>query len=600
MSFSQMPDLSPEALEHPHVVQFYADDAHLIDEVSRVLGRAIVEEQCVLVIATADHREKIARSLREQIRDFDEVIVKRRYVEYDAAELLSKFMVGGTPDPQRFRNALSPVILRAAKVAKEAPCKVVAFGEMVAVLCAQGHAEAAIELEGLWNQLAREYPFFLYCAYPMQAFRNFSEPELFLRIYCAHTGVVGGERLSSSEPKKIEAASEHLVSSSDMSSTWQEIEHRFRLFVEAVRDYAIFMLDPRGNITTWNDGAKNIKGYDSAEIIGRHFSAFYTEEDVRSRKPEMNLEIAAREGRFEDEGWRVRKDGSKFWASVVITAIRDELGHLVGFGKVTRDFTEKMQAQRALDRANQELRREILERRIAEQRLADSERSLRSLSAHLLRTQDEERKRIGRDLHDSLGQLLTAMKIGLASVKSDTQTEEAVSKCSRLADDCIREVRTISYLLYPPMLEELGLKSAIPWYLDGFAERSGIKTSFECAAEFDRLPREMELGLFRVLQEALTNVHRHSESLVANVRLRMESSSAVLEIEDAGKGIPAEVLGEAGELPRTGVGLRGMNERMRQLGGRLEVSSNGQGATLSAVVPVQVSRREGAPVSAAA
>lgn len=359
------------------------------------------------------------------------------------------------------------------------------------------------------------------------------------------------------------------------------------------------MLDPDGKVVSWNRGARRIKGYGALEIIGKNFSTFYSEEDIRSGKPEMELEVAAREGKFEDEGWRVRKDGTQFWANVIITAIRDEQGRLVGFGKVTRDMTDKMQAQRALDRANQELRKEILERRTTERRLADSERSLRSLSLHLLRTQDEERKRIGRDLHDSLGQLLTAVKLGLATIKSDKQTNEIVSRCSHLADDCIREVRTISYLLYPPMLEELGLKSAIPWYLDGFTERSGIKTSFECAADFNRLPRETELGLFRILQEALSNVHRHSESLVADVRLRMEANSAVLEIEDAGKGIRGELLEDSGELPPTGIGLRGMNERMRQLGGRLEISSNERGTMVSAIVP-QVSRRDAIPASSAA
>lgn len=386
-----------------------------------------------------------------------------------------------------------------------------------------------------------------------------------------------------------------------LGRNWQEIEDRFRLFVASVQDYAIFMLDPAGNVVSWNRGARRIKGYEASEIIGKNFSNFYPEEDVRSGKPVMELEVAAREGRFEDEGWRVRKDGSQFWANVIITAIRDESGHLVGFGKVTRDITDRMQAQRALDRLNQELRKEVLERRATERRLADSERSLRSLSLHLLRTQDEERKRIGRDLHDSLGQLLTALKLGLASIKSDSaHNTETVNRCSHLADDCIREVRTISYLLYPPMLEELGLKSAIPWYLDGFTERSGIKTSFECAADFDRLSRDAELGLFRVLQEALTNVHRHSESLVADVRLRMEADSAVLEVEDAGKGIRGELLEDSAELPPTGVGLRGMNERMRQLGGRLEISSNGQGTTVTAIVPVQVSRLDAVPASSAA
>jgi len=367
---------------------------------------------------------------------------------------------------------------------------------------------------------------------------------------------------------------------------WQDIENRFRLFVESVQDYAIFMLDPSGNVSSWNRGAARIKGYNASEIIGKNFSIFYPEEDNRARKPEMELEVAAREGRFEDEGWRVRKDGSTFCASVIITAIRDEFGRLVGFGKVTRDITERMQAQVALDRANQELRREILDRKLAEHKVAESEKSLRSLSLHLLRTQDEERRRIGRDLHDSLGQVLTAMKISLAALRDKTLGSQAeIAKCMQFADDCIREVRTISYLLYPPMLEELGLKSAIPWYLDGFATRSGIKTTFECSPDFDRFPREVELALFRVLQEALTNVHRHSESPIAQVRLLLDGTNAVLQIQDAGKGIPRQVLGKSGDLPLTGVGLRGINERMRQLGGRLDKSSGSNGTTLTAVVP---------------
>jgi PAS domain S-box-containing protein len=206
-----------------------------------------------------------------------------------------------------------------------------------------------------------------------------------------------------------------------LGRNWQEIEDRFRLFVGAVQDYAIFMLDPTGDVVSWNRGARRIKGYEASEIIGKNFSTFYPEEDVRSGKPEMELRVAASEGRFEDEGWRVRKDGSQFWANVIITAIRDEHGRLVGFGKVTRDITDRMQAQRAVDRLNQELRKEVLERRTTERRLADSERSLRSLSLHLLRTQDEERKRIGRDLHDSLGQLLTALKLGLDSIKAEAR-----------------------------------------------------------------------------------------------------------------------------------------------------------------------------------
>jgi PAS domain S-box-containing protein len=175
----------------------------------------------------------------------------------------------------------------------------------------------------------------------------------------------------------------------------QEAE-RFGLFINAVQDYAIFALDSQGHVSTWNAGAKRLKGYAESEIIGKHFSVFYPDEDIKAGKPGWELENAAREGRLEDEGWRVRKDGSRFWANVVITATRDQSGQLIGFTKVTRDFTERTQAQEDLRQANA--------------KLAASEKSLRELSLHLLRTQDEERKRIGRELHDSLGQYLAMLK----------------------------------------------------------------------------------------------------------------------------------------------------------------------------------------------
>jgi len=345
------------------------------------------------------------------------------------------------------------------------------------------------------------------------------------------------------------------------------------------------MLDPEGHVSSWNTGAERIKGYKSAEIVGKHFSCFYPEEDLRNGKPQWELEVAAKEGRFEDEGWRVRQDGSRFWANVIITAIRDDAGKLLGFGKVTRDFTERMQTQKALEK-------EVAERREAERQLKVSEKSLRQLSLHLLRGQEEELRRIGRHLHDSLGQYLTALKMKLDSLAShksgENETDREIGEYVRLAEDSIKEVRTISYLLYPPMLEEMGLKSAIPWYLDGFSSRSGIKTTFECDADFGRLPREIELALFRVLQESLTNVHRHSGSETADVRLLMKEGMGILEVKDQGTGIPSGLLEQSGPdwLDAVGVGLRGMNERVRQLGGRLEVASTEEGTTVRAMVPV--------------
>ena len=370
-------------------------------------------------------------------------------------------------------------------------------------------------------------------------------------------------------------------------------EERFRLFVEAVEDYAIFVLDAAGNVGSWNKGAERLKGYAASEILGKHFSCFYPEVDVANGKPEWELDAATKEGRIEDEGWRIRKDGSQFWANVVITATRDEQGRVIGFTKVTRDFTERRQAQEALLSANTDLATEVAEKRSAEKRLAISERSLRGLSLRLLRMQDEERRRIGRDLHDSLGQYLAVLKMNLDSLESvlnsgSNGTGRDVAQCARLAGDAIKELRTISYLLYPPMLEEMGLKSAIPWYLDGFSKRSNIQTTFVADPEFGRLPAEVELALFRILQESLTNVHRHSGSSTATIRLSMEDGTALLEVRDMGKGIPLTLLEQSNEdwMGSLGVGLRGMNERMRQLGGKLEVSSTESGTVVVASVPV--------------
>ena len=345
-----------------------------------------------------------------------------------------------------------------------------------------------------------------------------------------------------------------------------EQAEQFRLLVDAVQDYAIFMLDPEGNVASWNSGAQRIKGYTADEIIGSHFSRFYIEEDRRNHKPERFLELACRQGRIEQEGWRVRKDGSRFWASVTLTAIHDSNGKLLGFGKVTRDISERRQM---------------------EERLHESERSLRELSLHLLRSQDDERRRIGRDLHDSLGQYLAALKMNLELLARTCPSDMHLTEAIRLTYESMKEVRTLSYLLHPPLLEESGLASAVQWYLDGFSARSHIEIEFEKEPDFPRLPRDLELAMFRILQEALTNVHRHSGSRTARVRLIATENEAVLEVSDDGQGIAPELLHRVRNEGALGIGLRGMTERMLQLGGELHIeSAPQQGTTITAIAPI--------------
>ena len=207
----------------------------------------------------------------------------------------------------------------------------------------------------------------------------------------------------------------------------------------------------------------------------------------------------------------------------------------------------------------------------SQSRLQESEKSLRELSLHLLRTQDEERRRIGRELHDSLGQNLSFMKMKLDSLKSLTgggkidDIQQDLAEFGRIVEDFVGGLVSFFLSLFSPLLEELGLKSAISWYVDGFTKRSGIQTRLEIPRALGRLPRDAELALFRILQESSTNVHRHSGSRTAIVRLLLRDARLILEVTDQGKGIPTANLEESGEdwTGALGVGLRGMHERMR-------------------------------------
>ena len=578
-----------------HVVQLYSDDAFLLEILTGFIGGALSAGDGALVVATRAHAHSLEQRLRERGLDTGMAIRHGRYIVLDARELLPRFMVNDSVDELRFTEVIRTALTQIRDAGPQTNRRIAVFGELVALLWAEGKMQEAIRVEKLWNKLAEEHRFFLLCAYPVTGFSDEKDIQPFLEMCRQHSDVVPNENkmMLSSEEASLRSLAQLQLKAQMLEKelALRRSEQRFQLFVEAVRDYAIFMLDPEGHVATWNRGAERIKGYKASEIIGSHFSRFYPEQDLQAGKPQWELKVAAKEGRFEDEGWRVRKDGSRFWANVIITAVHDETGKLIGFGKVTRDSTERMQAQRALQR-------EIAEKQQAEMRLRESEKSLRDLSLHLLRTQDEERRRIGRDLHDSLGQSLAVLKMKLDSLvsvvgkRTDDEAADDVAQCIRLTEDSIKELRTISYLLYPPMLEEMGLKSAIPWYLDGFSARSGIKTTLEVASDFTRLPRDAELALFRVFQESLTNVHRHSGSPTAEVRLFSKGGMGVLEVRDRGKGLPPGLLEQSSQdwMGQLGVGLRGMNERMRQLGGTLELTSTKEGTTVRAMVPAQLTK----------
>jgi signal transduction histidine kinase len=216
--------------------------------------------------------------------------------------------------------------------------------------------------------------------------------------------------------------------------------------------------------------------------------------------------------------------------------------------------------------------------------------SYRALSARILELQDIERRRIARELHDSVGQFLTGMKLNLGQLRRRAASESLESPALLndtldLADRAITEVRTISHLLHPPLLDELGFESAARWYVEGFAKRSGIQVVIEIAEIVERLPKEIELALFRVLQEALTNVHRHARAENVIVDVKCSDKEVVLMVQDDGRGIPADTLQAFNDGLAGGIGLAGMRERLAELSGTLEVHSEKLGTMVRATLP---------------
>jgi PAS domain S-box-containing protein len=351
----------------------------------------------------------------------------------------------------------------------------------------------------------------------------------------------------------------------------------FRLLVDSVRDYAIFLLDPEGHVLTWNAGAQSIKGYVKEEILGKHFSIFYLPEAKQSGWPNRELTLAAKEGRFQDEGWRVKKDGSTLWASVTITALRQENGSLYGFAKVTQDLTARRQAEQRIHELNKELRTRVAELDQSQKVVELHTLELQKLSSQVLQTQDDERRRIARELHDDLAQQISALKMDLDA--------GGLVKFGNAAGDILTSVRNLSYLLHSPLLEETGLRAALHWFVEGLSKRSKIEVSLTMRPEnFPRMPIEIETAIFRVVQEALTNVYRHSESANARVEIERLPDIIVLRIRDFGKGVPFNSPLKRTE-PTLGVGITGMRERVRQLGGELTVKRVEPGTLVEAHIP---------------
>lgn len=420
----------------------------------------------------------------------------------------------------------------------------------------------------------------------------------------------------------------------DDSRRKQAEEERYRILVEEVTDYAIFLLDRQGRILTWNRGAERIMDYAPDEIIDEPWTRLFSPEDLAQGVPEWEVNTALAEGRAEDERWHVKKDGSRFWASGTLTALRSardvqeaanaaadaadqtadpaqrqqrpggratphQTEQVRWFAKVLRDTTERQRLLERLRESEDNLRCAIeeLEMRVEERTraLAQANEKRGEVLRQLVAAQEEERRRIARELHDGLEQHLAAFSASLKALEgavlpSATGSREHFERLRAIASALGREAHHLAGELRPAALDDLGLSKALQQYVAEWSERIGIAAQFRCTASLDadhRLAAPLETTLYRIVQEALTNVVKHARGATdVSVILQHNEDYLLMIVEDNGTGFHADDIFSASPSGTPQLGLLGMKERAALIGGTLSIeSAPGAGTTVFVRVP---------------
>lgn len=343
-----------------------------------------------------------------------------------------------------------------------------------------------------------------------------------------------------------------------------ESEARFRAIFENAA-IGIALLDLHGHPVESNPALQKMLGYAKLELADMAFTEYTHPDDVRADWDLFTELAEGKRDQYQIEKRLFRKDGQVVWGRLHVSLVRNQKGGFKYCIGMVEDISERKRTGEAL----------------------------RQLSGRLLRMQDQERRRIARELHDSTAQSLAALAMNLNVVKDSApdlspKARTCLSESLGLAEQCSREIRTLSYLMHPPLLDEAGLGSALRGFVGAYAQRTGIHVDLEMSPTPTRLPAHVELALYRVVQEGLTNIHRHAGSKRARICLRFRPDQAVLTVADEGHGIPPAVL-ERGRRhdAKLGVGISGMRERIRQLGGQFEILTSSNGTTLTAIVRVK-------------
>lgn len=443
-----------------HRVQFYREDRVFVRSAAEFLADSLFRGGIALAFATRKHTDEIRQQLTSFGIPHQQLAEKCRM--FDAHEALASFTYGTGLDAARFGFVVDSALREAGAATPEVP--VAAFGEMVAVLWAEGKRDAAVQLEHLWNEYLRTHEVPLLCGYPLAYFSQADDWALFSQICSAHSAVIPAEDFVST------------AGDDELGRAIAELQQKAEALMVAVE-------------------ARKL-----------------AEERLRTTQAEMESTVDRRT------------------------------------------------------------------------------RALRRLSLQVLKLQDLERRRVARELHESLGQDFAGLKLNLDLLRQSPQDATLWQRCDHLIEHCIGEVRTLSNLLHPPIIEDAGFVSAAEWYVRDFRRRTGIEVTFEGRNRLGRLPDRVKVVLFRVLQECLINIYRHARASSAQVLACIDSDHVSLEIADNGIGMPAEkICAFNKDGSGMGVGLTSVWERVQDLGGCCEVLSLRVGTTIRISVPVDSS-----------
>lgn len=387
----------------------------------------------------------------------------------------------------------------------------------------------------------------------------------------------------------------------------RRMEQQARVFdvtLSSITDFA-YIFDRDGRFLYVNQALLDLWGLKLQEAIGKNFYELQYPDDLARRLQEQIQQVIRTKAGLTDETPYTSPTGAGGYYEYIFRPVFDRDGNVESVAGSTRDITERKRVEEQLRQSQERFRvlaasleNEVLARTSElEQRNNDvlmQSEQLRKLSVRLMETQDHERRRLARDLHDSAGQILAALLMNLGRIRRELKTTnpklaQLAQETQSWAEELNQEMRTTSYLLHPPLLDETGLRDALNWYVGGLKERANLDVTLSIDEDFERPALDTELTIFRVVQECLTNIHRHSGSKTAEIFIARDDVNILVEIRDLGRGISAENLSKI-QVRGTGLGLRGIRERVRQFGGKVRMESQeGSGTTVFVTLPLAAS-----------